>query len=270
VFTTASGQTINGTRGPLGSNFGSNADQSSIGNSNYNALEVSLRHASKSLQVFAGYTYSKSIDQSSSLGEEVNPIDPALSRALSAFDIRHNFVVSYNYLLPFESLLHASNRWTSGWELSGIAHFASGFPITLLNYGDNSLIGAEPNGINNFGVDEPQFTPGPLELNKNPQNGLPFFNTNLFSLQPLGMPGNSPRRFFSGPGLDNYDMALLKNLSLTESKALQFRMEAFNVFNHAQFYGPAAVDGNINGTTFGQVVSAAPPRVLQFALKFSF
>jgi Carboxypeptidase regulatory-like domain/TonB dependent receptor len=270
VFTTAAGQTINGTRGPLGSNFGSNADQSSIGNSNYNALEVSLRHASKSLQVFAGYTYSKSIDQSSSLGEEVNPIDPALSRALSAFDIRHNFVVSYNYVLPFESLLHPSNRWTSGWELSGIAHFASGFPVTLLNYGDNSLIGAEPNGINNFGVDEPQFTPGPLQLNKNPRNGLPFFNTNLFSLQPLGTPGNAPRRFFSGPGLDNYDMALLKNLSLTESKALQFRMEAFNVFNHAQFYGPAAVDGNINGSTFGQVVNAAPPRVLQFALKLSF
>jgi len=89
-------------------------------------------------------------------------------------------------------------------------------------------------------------------------------------LQPLGTPGNAPRRFFSGPGLDNYDMALLKNLSLTESKALQFRMEAFNVFNHAQFYGPAAVDGNINGSTFGQVVNAAPPRVLQFALKLSF
>jgi hypothetical protein len=270
VFTTAGGETINGTRGPLGPNFGSNTNQSSIGDSNYNALEVSLRHASRSLQLFAGYTYSKSIDQSSSLGEEVNPIDPALSRALSAFDIRHNFVVSYTYVLPLESLLHASNRWTSGWELSGIAHFASGFPVTLLNYGDNSLIGAEPNGINNFGVDEPQFMPGPLQLNKNPRNGRAYFNTGLFSLQALGTPGNSPRRFFSGPGLDNYDMALLKKLPLAESKALEFRMETFNVFNHAQFYGPAAVDGNINGTTFGQVVSARPPRVLQAAVKFSF
>jgi hypothetical protein len=270
VFTTAAGQTIHGTRGPLGSNFGSNTNQSSIGNSNYNALEISLRHTSRQLQLFAGYTYSKSIDQSSSLGEEVNPINPALSRALSAFDIRQNFVVSYNYVLPFESLLHTNNRWSSGWELSGIAHFASGFPVTLLNYGDNSLLGAEPNGINNFGVDEPQFTAGPLQLNNNPRNGRTYFNTNLFGLQPLGTPGNAPRRFFSGPGLDNYDMALLKTLSLTESKALQFRIEAFNVFNHAQFYGPAAVDGNINGTTFGQVVSAAPPRVLQFALKLSF
>ena len=54
------------------------------------------------------------------------------------------------------------------------------------------------------------------------------------------------RRFFNGPGLNNYDMALLKNLRLTESKSLQFRVEAFNVFNHAQFFGPQAVDGNID------------------------
>jgi len=63
---------------------------------------------------------------------------------------------------------------------------------------------------------------------------------------------------------------LLKEWPPTESKSLQFRMEAFNVFNHAQFFGPAAVDGNFSGTTFGEVVSAAPPRLLQFAVKLSF
>jgi hypothetical protein len=92
----------------------------------------------------------------------------------------------------------------------------------------------------------------------------------LFSSQPLGTPGNARRRFFYGPGLDNYDMALMKNVSLTESKSLQFRIEAFNVFNHAQFFGSTAVDGNINGSTFGQVVSAAAPRLMQAALKFAF
>ena len=270
MFKTAAGQPINGTRGPLGSNFDSNTEQASIGNSNYNALQISLRHASKRLQIFAGYTYSKSLDQSSNLGEEVNPINPSLSRALSAFDVRHNFVVSYNYALPFERLIGATNRWATGWELSGIARFSSGFPVTLFNYGDNSLLGAEPNGVNNFGVDEPQYTPGNLALNKNPRNGEPYFNTALFSLQPLGEPGNARRRFFYGRGIDNYDLALLKDLPLTESKALQFRMETFNVFNHAQFFGPASVDGNINGQTFGQVVSAAPPRLVQFAVKFSF
>jgi hypothetical protein len=65
-------------------------------------------------------------------------------------------------------------------------------------------------------------------------------------------------------------MALLKNLPLTESKSLQFRFEAFNIFNHAQFFGPQAVDGNIDSSTFGQVVSAAPPRLVQIACKFTF
>jgi hypothetical protein len=270
VFTTASGQTVNGTRGPLGPNFGSNTNQSTIGNSNYNALELSLRHTSKRLQLFASYTFSKSIDQSSNVGEEVNPINPALSRALSAFDVAHNFVVSYTYELPLDRLFGVSNSWTQGWTISGITHFSSGFPVTLLNYGDNSLLGAEPNGINNYGVDEPQYTPGPLNLNSDPRNGKSYFNTSLFSLQPLGTPGNARRRFFYGPGLDNYDMALMKSVPLTESKSLQFRMEAFNAFNHAQFFGPAAVNGNINSPTFGQTVSAASPRLMQAAIKFVF
>jgi hypothetical protein len=269
TYKTASGQIINGTRGPLGSNFGSDTDQATIGNSNYNALQVGLRHTSDRLQVFAGYTFSKSLDQSSNVGEEVNPINPALSRALSAFDIRQDLIISYNYQLPVDRIFNA-NRWTKGWAISGITRFSTGFPVTLLNYGDNSLLGTEPNGVNNFGVDEPQFTPGNLDLNRNPRNGQPYFNTALFSLQPLGEPGNARRRFFYGPGVDNYDIALLKELTLTESKSLQFRMEGFNVFNHAQFYGPAAVDGNINGSTFGQVVSAAAPRLMQFAVKFSF
>jgi hypothetical protein len=270
-------ETASGTRGPLGSSFGSDTNQSTIGNSNYNALELSLRHTSKRLQLFASYTYSKSMDQSSNVGEEVNPINPAISYALSAFDVKHNFVVSYAYELPFEHLFGASNRWTKGWTISGITHFSSGFPVTLLNYGDNSLLGAEPNGINNYGVDEPQYTPGPLDLNHNPRNGQPYFNTSLFGctsagcpLQPLGQTGNAKRRFFYGPGIDNYDMALLKNVPITEGKSLQFRFEGFNVFNHAQFYGPASVDGNINSLSFGDVVSAAAPRLMQAAVKFIF
>jgi hypothetical protein len=99
------GKVFQGTRGPLGSNFGSDADQSTIGNSNYNALQITLRHSSKRLSVLAGYTYSKSEDRSSNLGEEVNPLNPALSKALSAFDVKHNFVVSYSYKIPFREPL---------------------------------------------------------------------------------------------------------------------------------------------------------------------
>jgi hypothetical protein len=272
VFTSASGQIINGTRAPLGPNFGSNAYQTTIGNSNYNALQLSLRHNTKSLEVFAGYTYSKSLDNASNLGEEVNPINPSLSRALSAFDMTHNFVVSYDYQLPVTKFLPA-NRWTKGWSLSGITRFGSGFPVTLYSLGDNSLLGAEPNGINNFGIDLPDYTPGPLNLSNNPRkNSQQYFNAGLFSINSLGTPGNANRRFFHGPGMDNYDMALAKTLPITESKTLLFRIETFNTFNHAQFFGPNAVDGNIGdlATTFGRAVSSLPGRVMQLTAKFTF
>ncbi|MGB6942170.1 MAG: carboxypeptidase regulatory-like domain-containing protein [Bryobacteraceae bacterium] len=270
VFITASGQVIQGTRGPLGPNFGSDTYETTIGNSSYNSLQVTLRHTSGPLQLLAAYTYSKSLDQSSNLGEEVNPLNPSLSRALSAFDITQNFVVSYNYQLPLGHLFHAANRFVQGWELSGITRFSTGLPVTLINYGDNSLLGAEPNGINNYGVDEPDVAAGPLNLNRNPRNGQPYFNAPLFSDNALGTPGNASRRYFHGPGMENFDMALLKNLRLTESKSLQFRLEAFNVFNHAQFFGPQAIDGNISSATFGQVVSAAAPRLVQAGAKFTF
>jgi hypothetical protein len=83
--------------------------------------------------------------------------------------------------------------------------------------------------------------------------------------------GNRPAREEAyGPGLNNWDIALLKDTSLTESKSLEFRLEKFNTFNHAQFFGANSVDGNINDSTFSQVISAMPPRLMQAALKFRF
>ena len=86
----------------------------------------------------------------------------------------------------------------------------------------------------------------------------------------LGQLGNVPRRFFYGPGIENTDLTLLKNISLGASRTLQVRLEAFNVFNRAQFYGPGAVDGNVASSTFGQIVRAAAPRLIQLAAKFTF
>ncbi len=269
VYYPVGGGQVNGTRGPLGPNFGSNALQSNIGHANYNALELSARHTTGRLEFSASYTFSKSMDQSSNIGEEVNPFNPSLSYALSAFDVKHNFVVSYEYQLPFDRWLHPS-RLTNGWSLSGITRFASGFPVTMIDNGDNSLIGTNPNGVNNSSIDEPDLS-GALHLSRNPRtSGNNYFNTAAFSMNALGTPGTAKRRFFYGPGADNYDMAAAKNLPLTESKSLLFRVEAFNVFNHTQFNGPAAVDGDIGSSTFGNVVSAAPPRILQGALKFNF
>jgi hypothetical protein len=184
--------------------------------------------------------------------------------------MRQNFVASYTYAMPFERLLHADNRWTKGWSISGITRFSTGLPVTFYNYEDTSLLGTGGNGINNLAVDELEYTAGPLNLNHNPRNGNPYFNTSLFSLPPLGSVGNSGRRLFSGPGIDNYDLTLQKSLKLTESKSLQLRLDGFNVFNHAQFYGPNSVDGNISSATFGHVVSAAAPRLLQVAMKMVF
>ncbi len=270
VYYPITGGVVNGTRGPLGPNFGSNALQSTIGSANYNALELSARHTSGRLEFAASYTFSKSMDQSSNPSEEVNPFDPALSYAVSSFDVKHNFVVSYEYQLPFDQFLHPS-RLTRGWSLSGITRFSTGFPVTMVNNGDNSLIGTNPNGINNSSIDEPDYTGGPLRLSGNPRKkGNNYFDTSAFAMNALGTPGNAKRRFFYGPGADNYDMAVAKRLPLTESKSLLFRVEAFNVFNHTQFTGPSAIDGNIGSSTFGDAISAAAPRILQGALKFTF
>ncbi len=270
VYYPIGGGQVNGTRGPLGANFGSNALQSNIGRANYNALELSARHTSGRLEFSAAYTYSKSLDQSSNIGEEVNPFNPALSYALSAFDVKQNFVLNYEYQLPVDKLIRAS-RLSQGWSLSGITRFASGFPVTMTNNGDNSLIGTNPNGVNNSSIDEPDDDGGSLDLNRNPRtNGNNYFHAAAFSENALGTPGTAKRRFFHGPGADNYDMALAKSLSISESKVVLFRVEAFNVFNHAQFNGANAIDGDIGSSTFGNAISATVPRILQGAVKFSF
>lgn len=272
IYYPVAGGVVNGTRQQLGPNFGSNAMQSNIGNANYNSLELGMRHTSGRLQFNAAYTYSKSMDESSNIGEEVNPFNPSLSYALSAFDVAQNFVVSYEYQLPFDRLFRP-NRLTRDWSLSGITRFATGFPITMINNGDNSFTGTNPNGVNNSDIDEPDYNGGPLHLNHNPRSGSHnYFNTSAFSMNQPGEPGTAKRRFFFGPGADNFDMAIQKNLPFTESRALLFRLEAFNAFNHPQFDGPSTVDGNYSdlGSTFGQVIGAAPPRILQGAVKLSF
>jgi hypothetical protein len=270
TYISSSGKVYDGTRGPFGSAFTSATTEHAMGNSDYNALEIMLRHTSGRMEFLAGYTYSKSMDQSSSLAEEVNPLNYELTEAPSAFDLTHNFVASYTYKIPLETLFRRCNRFTYGWSISGITQFSTGFPVTLYNNGDTSLLGTEPNGVNNFGVDLPDFTPGPLELNANPRNGRPYFNTTLFSIPPLGSSGTAARRFFYGPGMNNFDLALLKSVRLTESKSLQIRFETFNTFNHAQFFGAGAVNGVIGTPAFGQVVSADDPRLVQISAKFTF
>jgi hypothetical protein len=267
TYTLADGTIVEGTRTALGINFGSNPYMRTIGSSNYNSLQATLQHTDKYADFLIGYTFGRAFDNSSAHNEVTNVFNPELSRALSSFDVQHNFVASYTVPLPFDGytpkhgLLHEA---IGGWEVSGITTFATGLPVTLSENDDNSLTGSQ--------ADLPNYDPtgGHLYSNKNPRSGQPYFNTNLFSPENLGTFGNSQRRFFHGPGLNNTDLALLKAFDFTETVKLQFRAEAFNIFNHAQFNGPSGDVNNTGQGGFGYVTSANDPRIMQVALKLLF
>ena len=169
--------------------------------------------------------------------------------------------------LPFNNFIGKSSgakRFTAGWAISGITSFVSGEPVQLGENDDYSLIGANAN------FDAPNYANNgsPLYINRNPRKGMPYFNPNYFTRENLGQVGDVMRRSFVGPGINNWDMALLKDTEITGAMKLQFRAEAFNIFNHAQFYNP---DGNYNDVgSFGFVSGARDPRIMQVALKLLF
>ena len=270
AYTSASGKVYQGTRVGLGADYGSVTAQKTVGNSNYNALQANVRiNLGKRGTALVAYTYSKSIDDASNLGEQTNPFNANLSRVISSWDMTHNFVATYTYALPFDRFF-GRNRLTESWSLSGATRFSSGLPVTLFDDSDRSLLGTLGNGVNNQLLDTPQYVGGPLNINTNPRNGRPEFNIGAFAPESLGQLGDAARRSFYGPGIENFDVQLSKTVHMRESKSLDIRVEAFNVFNHAQFYGSAAVDGEVNDPNFGHVVSAAAPRLIQLAVKFHF
>ena len=270
VYTLANGQVINSTRGPFGANFGSNAYMKSLASSSYNSFQASLQHNDKYAQFRLAYTWSKSMDNGSGALDATNPYNPGLTHALSIFDVPQVFVASYTVQLPFNNFVgngNLSKRFTAGWAVSGITTFAAGQPIELTESDDLSLSGTflAP-------VDTPSYADdgSKLYMDKNPRQQQPYFNPNYFVHEPLGQIGNAMRRSFVGPGLNNSDLALLKDTQLSESKQLQFRAEAFNVFNHAQFENPSGNYNNTGQGGFGYVTAAHDPRIMQVALKFLF
>jgi hypothetical protein len=270
VYNLANGQVINGVRAPFGPNFGSNAYMKSMANSSYNSLQASLQHNDRYGRFMIAYTWSKSMDNGSGTLDATNPYNPRLSRALSIFDVPQIFVASYTIQLPFDKWSGngmLAKSLTGGWALSGITTFASGQPIQLSETDDNSLSGTflAP-------VDVPSYADNgsKLYVDRNPRHGNPYFNPSYFMQEPLGQIGNAMRRFFVGPGLNNSNLALLKNTKISETKEVQFRVEAFNVFNHAQFNNPSGDFNNTGQGGFGYVTSARDPRIMQVALKFLF
>jgi Carboxypeptidase regulatory-like domain len=240
--------------------FGSNGYTSTIANSVYNSLQVTMEKRVGAVQFLGAYTWSKSIDDSSSFGNNINPFNAKLSRGLSGFDIAHNFVFSYTWNLPGPSSA-VGKAVLGGWDFSGITRLTTGFPITMGNGGDLSLCGCS-------GVDRPNWSGQSIQkFDPRSNANLQYFSPATFSPEVLGVAGNSAQRFFHGPGIINFDMALHKEFKIMEKVGLEYRAEFFNAFNHAQFYNPS---GSITSSTFGQVTSARDPRIIQMALKLSF
>jgi len=238
--------------------------EDTIANSNYNSLQVSAeKRFSHGLQFQAAYTFSKSIDNASSFENISNPLNYRLSRSLSEFDARHRFVFSYVYQFPKTSLRGFMGGVANGWGTSGILTFQSGFPIFITSSDDLELLSScfftctgEPDMVSPLKRLDP----------RNPYQ-LAFDTSSFQQYSDLGRFGTSPRTVCCGPGINNFDVSVLKDTPINERFRTQFRAEFFNLFNHTQFYNPV---GDATSLQFGQVTTARDPRLVQFALKLSF
>lgn len=228
----------------------------SAGNSSYNAMWLTatqrLRHG---FQFNASYTWSKSIDYNSfSSGGIVgqNSYDLRGDRGLSDFDVRHRFVISAIYDLPFRG-----GKWVNGWQFAAIVQAQSGNPINIVT--NNTTVNGVA-GTLRPDVNGPVATIGSVDQ---------WFDTTRFTAVPRF--GSLGRNVIVGPGFNNTDFSIVKNTKFGEKLRTQFRVEFFDLFNHANFGQP----GNVVGTpAFGRISSTRFPtgetgssRQIQFAVK---
>ncbi len=287
--------------------IGSITRKDQTGSSNYNGLELSLRHSIGGLQLNAAYTYSHSIDDSSDNNDTgfVNSYNLNAYRASSNFDERHNFSLGYVYDLPFFKNPGLAQKLLGGWEWSGITTIQSGTPFSVYNTGASGTAYSDNAGVGNAvasGGSYPDIVGDPRAGISNGGGLTPplLYNPAAF-VAPTGLTfGDAGRNILTNPHRTNFDMALLKHFALTESKYFEFRAEAFNVFNHTEwawlggdagsaadnangsgltgansigcYGGPnlSAGDSSCAGSGFLQPNSVHNARILQLALKFIF
>lgn len=231
------------------------------GNSSYNALWTSVTHRfSSGLQLNGSYTWSKSLDYNSlssppTIVSVQNSYDLRNDRGLSDFDARHRFVMSGLYELPF-----TGNQIKEGWQLGLIVQMQTGNPVNIIT--SNSTITGVANTVRPD-VLGPVTQVGQVDR---------WFDTSQFIA--VSRFGSLGRNVVVGPGFSNVDFSLFKNFKLDESRSLQFRFEAFDLFNQANFGQPGRVVG---AQTFARITNTRFPtgdsgssRQLQFALKFSY
>jgi hypothetical protein len=242
-----------------GTSLGNIIEVESGGNSSYNALWLNAsQRLTRGLQFQTSYTFSKSLDYNSfSTGGGVGQDSYNLKndRGLSDFHVRHRFVFSGIYDLPFRG-----NRLLDGWQLTTIVQVQSGSPINIVT--SNSTVTGIANTLRPD-VSGPITTVGTVEE---------WFDTSGFA--PVPRFGSLGRNVVIGPGFNNTDLAIIKNTRLNETLRLQFRAEFFDLFNHANFGAPGTVVGT---PVFGQITStrfqtgeSGSSRQIQFAVKISF
>jgi Carboxypeptidase regulatory-like domain/TonB-dependent Receptor Plug Domain len=296
-----------------------------VADSTYHAMQFTIRRATGPVTLGLAYTYSHSIDDSSDRSDTtlVNAFDLASNRASSNFDQRHLLNISYLYKL--DSVIGKLRYWFSdvgfdssssatplpevdtrlghalldGWELSGITTYQSGTPFSVINGGsangvsvlDNAGVangvgaGSYPDVIGNAALRPPVGATNPLSI------GPALYNAAAFAA-PTGLTfGDAGRNYLNNPSRLNFDVSLLKHFKVTEGSTLEFRAEAFNVFNHTQFiiYDPdkgneanntvscyGGLDNSagdpscLSGSSFLHPIEAHRPRTMQFGLKLAF
>jgi hypothetical protein len=244
------------------SNVSTVISDESKGDGNYNGLQTRLeRRFSQGLSLIVGYTWSKALTDTQGIQ---NQYDPASNYGLWNADVRHRATITALYELPFgrgKTYLSGLNgllgKMISGWQLSGIAEFQTGQPLTVTLPFDNPNVG-EGNKYPNV-IGDP---------NSGPKTVSEFFNTAAFAVPPQYTFGDESIGAVTGPGIRNVDISLLKNTSVNERLKVQFRAEAFNAGNHLIMGAPNTTFGT---PTFGAVTSTRlDNREIQFALRFQF
>jgi len=272
---------------------------------NYNSLQLDLRRRfSGGILLGANYTWSKNLTNGQGTAQALNETylqlnNKDLDYQRADYDIEHTFNFNGIYQLPFGKgrKYLSSGGWANylvgGWELSGIVQIRSGVPISFLDPRgtlNRTTFSGRQTANSSLSTDEISALTGVFEANGriywidpsvicpggtgsggylNPSNANTVCPGQIFFNADPGTTGNLPRAFIDGPGYWNVNAALLKNFNFTETTKLQFRFEAFNVFNNVNFQNNTQL-ASINSTSFGQITSAAASRIVQLGLRFEF
>ena len=297
-----------------------------VADSSYHAVQATLRHTSGGLTTGLSYSYSHSIDDASDRSDPVlvDSYNLRGNRASSNFDERHLLNISYVYQLPLKDFPRRFSDWANarpkdtsapkadccsalannlldGWEFSGVALVQSGTPFTVINSAGNTGISLTDNaGVSSglgIAASYPDIARGIASPGNNSRSFGPLIGNPSEFVAPRGLTfGDAGRNFLNNPRRVNVDMSLLKHFKIRESGQLEFRAEAFNVFNHTEFriYDPdnpgssgnniiscyagpvysAGFKGSaadcVTGASFLHPLNAHRPRTIQFGVKLGF